>query len=207
MGKLKVFATIIVMVLSFESFSQLTSDKQEIPVYFPQISSGNFKSTEVLDSFLNKWYSEQLFALKEPILFTQQNNNIIVYRLTVLRTFANPYTIRVENSNNEITLFWKECDGSGGYEPGNLIKDKKTKLRNEDWEQIEKYIDKIDFWDLPIEDTNYSPPEDGTAGLIEAVKNRKYHITTYWDPMKVNISKLFHFLVSKTDINYKEQRD
>ena len=204
---MKVLITIFLAILSFDCFSQLTNEEQEIPAYFPQISNSTSESKEVLDSFLCKWYSKQLFALKEPVLSAQRDKNKIAYRLTILRTFANPYTIRVENDSDKITLYWKECDGSGGYEPGNLIKDKKINLTVGDWGEIEKYIDEINFWNLAIEDKSYDSPPDGTAGLIEGLKNGKYHIITYWNPDKVDVSKLFQFLVDKTDIDYKKQRD
>ena len=207
MKKTKVSIAIVLAILFLDCFSQLTNEKQEFPAYFPQIEASSFESKEVLDSFLCKWYSKQLFALKEPILFTDQDRNKVVYRLTVLRTFANPYSIRVENADNEIILYWKECDGSGGYEPGSLIKDKEVKLSVKDWKEINKYIDEIEFWDLPTEDNSNDSPPDGTTGIIEGLKNGEYHIVTHWNPENVDISKLFQFLIEKTDIDYKRKRD
>ncbi len=202
MEKLKIILTLVLTILFLSCSSQTANEKKEFPDYFPRIDG-----KDMIDSFLCKWYSEQLFALKEPILCNQRDKNKVVYRLTVLRTFANPYSIRVENTGTEVTLCWKECDGSGGYEPGNLIEDKKIRLSIEDWTEIEKYIDEINFWNLPIEDNSYDSPPDGTTGLIEGFNYGKYHIITHWNPEKVDISRLFQFLVSKTDIDYKKQRD
>jgi hypothetical protein len=194
---------IATILFSFSCFSQTSKDK--VPNYFPIENSDNI-SNRVLDSFLNTWYSKQLFALGEPILFSRQNGKHSVYRLTILRTFANPYTIRIENCNDTIMLYWKECDGSGGYEPGRLIKDKRRALTIEDWKIFENYLTEIDFWNLPlvVEDELV---KDDTSEILEGLKTNEYHVITKWDQKKVDISKIFIFLIELTDIEFKQLRD
>ena len=194
-------------LISSSCYSQTKSAEIEIPFYFPVTKNSNLDNNVKLDSFLNSWYSKQLFALKEPILFSGQVADKLVYRMTVLRTFANPYTMRIENNNDTITLYWKECDGSGGYEPGNLIKDKKISLAIEDWTTIEKYIAEIDFWNLPTQDETVDSPPDGTTGIIEGKKGSQYNMITNWNPEKVDVLNMFNFLINLTDIDFKKQRD
>ncbi len=207
MDRFRIGILIIVTLISSSCFSQTKLGESEIPFYFPVEKNSNSDNNVKLDSFLNTWYSKQLFALNEPILFSGQVADKSVYRMTVLRTFANPYTIRIENNNDTITLYWKECDGSGGYEPGNLIKHKKIRLTIEDWNTIEKYIAEIDFWNLPTLDKAEDSPPDGTTWLIEGLKASRYNVITMRNPKKVDVSKIFSFLVNLTDINYKKQRD
>jgi hypothetical protein len=198
---------IMTTLISSSCFSQTTKEKMVIPNYFPIQRSGNIDSNEVLDSFLNFWYSKQLFALNEPILFSGQSGEKAIFRMTILRTFANPYTIRIENSNDSIFLYWKECDGSGGYEPGELIKDKKKTLSIEQWITFDNYMTDIDFWNLPLVEETDELPVDGTTGIFEGLNGGKYHMTTKWNHEKVDFSKCFLFLVGQTDIEYKVQRD
>lgn len=194
-------------LISSSCFSQTKTRENEIPFYFPIEKNSNLDNNVKLDKFLNTWYSEQLFALNEPILFSGQVADKSAYRMTVLRTFANPFTMRIENDNDTITLYWKECDGSGGYEPGNLIKDKKVRLTIEDWKTIEKYIAEIDFWNLPTLDKDEDSPPDGTTWVLEGLKAGRYNVITMWNPEKVDVFKIFSFLVNLTDIDYKKKRD
>jgi len=207
MDRFRIGILIIMTLISSSCFSQIISGEVKIPFYFPVEKNSNLDNNVKLDSFLNSWYSKQLFALNEPILFSGQVADKRVYRMTVLRTYANPYTMRIENDHDTISFYWKECDGSGGYEPGNLIKDKKIRLTIEDWETIEKYIAEIDFWNLPTLDKDEDSPPDGTTWIIEGLKPSRYNVITMWNPKKVDVSKIFSFLVNLTDIDYKIQRD
>ena len=205
MDRFRIGILIIMTLISLSCFSQTKSGEIEIPLYFPVEKNSILYDNLNPVSFLNICYSKHLFALHEPILFSGQFADKSIYRMTVLRTFANPYAIRIENNIDTITLYWKECDGSGGYEPGNLIKDKKIRLTINDWKTIEKCIAKIDLGDLPKLDNEEDPPPDGTSWAIEELKEGRYKVFTTWNPKKV--SKIFNFLVNLTDIDYTKQRD
>lgn len=79
------------------------------------------------DTFVVNWYSEQLYAMEEPLLFNKTMDKE-VFRFTWLRTFDNPISIRIEKHKDKYRLFWKLCDGAGGYVPGDLKIDKSKKI-------------------------------------------------------------------------------
>jgi hypothetical protein len=68
----------------------------------------NWKDTtrDAVDTFLNRWYSHMLFALKEPVLKDFAGDKEI-YRFTWLRTFNHPAVIRLEKQRNIVGCFLK----------------------------------------------------------------------------------------------------
>src|SRR5690606_3456867 len=111
---------------------------------FPEL---NIKRTKTEDGFkmvttiiedtfnedVSNWYSQHLYAMKEPLLFNGETKKEI-YRFTWLRTFHNPIAIRIERINSQYYLYWKRLSGAGGYEPGNLIEEKSRELTKLEWQ-------------------------------------------------------------------------
>ena len=135
----------------------------------------NFKGVESALFRIN-WYSQHLTALDEPMLSDSLPTK--VFRFTYLRTFHNPIVIGLANSNDTITIYWKVCDGAGGYAPGNLVEDKSKKLTLKEWEDFTEKINAIKFWDLPS--TNNSMGCDGSQWILEGKTLGKYHVVDRW---------------------------
>jgi len=138
----------------------------------------NMKSWAI---FHNRWYSEHLFAMKEPILFVQ-NNHKEIYRFAWLRSFDEPIAIRVEKSEEGIFLFVKVCDGKGGYEPGKLTVNQKIRLTKKKWKKFSEALTKYDFWSTsPIEKTNVLIC-DGARWILEGKSKKGYHVVDRHSP-------------------------
>jgi hypothetical protein len=172
--------------------------KDSTTLYFPLNS---WKDTSVLTSFLNKWFSAQLFALKEPIIYSDKSQDEI-YRFTWLRTFHHPVAIRIEKHNGNYTLYWKLSNGAGGYKPGVLVIDKQKTLDKETWEVFINKLDQSDFWNLVTNHTDSGM--DGSEWILEGKSANKYHVVDRWTPDKR--SKYYEccdFLLNLTDIEIK----
>jgi len=169
--------------------------------YFPsKLLGGN---DQWLDSFSNKWYSEQLFAMREPIIFSDKSNKEI-YRFTWLRTFDNPIAIRIEKQDSTYLLFWKVCNGAGGYEPGQLTTDKQKIIDKQTWDKFKNKLSDINFWNLPTKEKDIMGT-DGSQWILEGKKGNKYHAVDRWSPSEK--SKYFQccdFLIGLTDLNIKD---
>ncbi len=164
--------------------------------YFP----GDF------NDFGNKWYSKYLFYLKEPVLFKDTSSDEI-YRFTWLRTFHHPICIRFVKQNNTYTLYWKESNGAGGYEPGVIIINKKMNVDRKTWETFSEKIKESNFWNLPTDDDDLLGL-DGSQWILEGRSTNQYHVVDRWTPN--NASSYYHccdFLINLTDliINEKEK--
>lgn len=146
-------------------------------------------------SFHLDWYSKQLIALKEPVLNDPSSTK--VFRFTWLRSFHNPIAIRLENKKDHITLYWKACDGKGGYDSGKLVTDKKKKLSLKEWTQFQQKIDSIDFWNIPTTDNSVFGV-DGARWILEGKESGKYHVVDRWEGR--NIKQICLDLLKMTDL-------
>ena len=168
--------------------------------YFPSKLLGG--DDQWLDSFLNKWYSEQLFAMREPIIFSDKSNKEI-YRFTWLRTFDNPIAIRIEKQDSTYLLFWKVCNGAGGYEPGQLTENKQKTIDKETWDKFKSKLNDINFWNLPTKE-NEIMGTDGSQWILEGKKDSKYHTVDRWSPSeKGKYYQCCDFLIGLTDLKIK----
>jgi len=167
--------------------------------YFP----AGANDTLHLNTFEVKWFSEQLAALEEPVIFND-STGFEGYRFTWLRTFHNPIAIRIEKQGDEYWLFWKKCDGAGGYAPGEIITDRKRKIEIKDWAAFQKKVDSIDFWKMPARIRNYG--NDGAEWILEGRVNGTYHVVDRWSPDSANAYfRCCYFLVQLTRMKIRER--
>lgn len=152
--------------------------------------------------FVNNWYSSQLRAMSEPILYKDYSAEHS-YRFTWLRTFHHPIAVRINNKNGQIVLTWKECDGAGGYEPGKIIVNKQKKLSVNEWKEFQRMISKIDFWNMPST-LDEIPGNDGSQWILEGIKEGEYHVVDRWTPRGSDYAKSCEFLLNLTDLKSNE---
>ncbi len=204
--------------------STIQVDKNNVPInenefYFPldlfpvvdvemkQDSTGAWIMTPkiiegIQDTFVVRWYSKHLFAMKEPLLFNKKMNKE-VYRFTWLRTFNNPVVVRIENIGDKYKLFWKLSDGAGGYEPGNLKINKSVEINPEKWRIFKSKLDSLDYWNMSL--GRMSIGSDGSEWILEGVNNEKYKVVTIWTPSKGKFYDACNYLLSLTDLEINEK--
>ena len=178
----------------------------EVDVDMEQDSTGTWVMSPkiiegVQDTFVVRWYSEHLYAMKEPLLFNK-NLNKEVYRFTWLRTFHNPIAIRIENTGKNYKLTWKLCDGAGGYEPGKLTINKSVEINPEKWDMFKSKLDSLDYWNMNL--GRMSIGTDGAEWILEGVNKEKYNVVTIWSPSKGNFYDACNYLLSLTDLEINE---
>jgi len=188
--------------------NELVNDSLFIPsdssqFYFPLEA---FRDTSIYvghDTFVNTWYSKHLFAMGEPIIFLDTSQKEI-YRFTWLRTFHNPITIRIEKEGIKYMVFWKLCNGAGGYEPGKLMINKQKEIDKTIWDEFQNHINQIDFWHLLTNDNDFG--EDGSQWILEGKNINHYHVVDRWTP---NVESYYYqccdFLIRLTDIESKDK--
>jgi len=198
---MKYLLLIILIVASCFNMIGMTpidhSNKKDAKIYFPPNTLNN--------SFIEEWYSRQLSAMKEPILINDTSTDE-VYRFTWLRTFDNPITIRIERNNDSYSISWKQCDGDGGYHPGELIVDNKLKLEKQSWELFLIKLNKIDFWNLPTIKNN-ELGLDGSQWILEGRSGNIYHVVDRWTPRKESqYYQCCDLLISLTELEIDNER-
>jgi hypothetical protein len=142
------------------------------------VSDSEFKVSGVESALFHiDWYATYLKALEEPILSDSLTTSI--YRFTWLRSFHNPIVIGIENKHDSITLYWKVCDGEGGYEPSEIVENKSKVLSIKEWNDIEASINSINFWNIQTTKSGI-PRTDGAQWILEGKKLGKYHVVDRW---------------------------
>ncbi|MBL7905636.1 MAG: hypothetical protein JNL22_11495 [Bacteroidales bacterium] len=190
-----------------------TVDSLNVPTnstwYFPLTSflelKNNWQSDYSVDiihqvsmaKFVLGWYSGQLFALKEPLVYNQTNRTI--YRFTWLRTFHEPVAIRLEKTDNSYTLYWKQTSGAGGYDPGELTVNSSKQLTKEQWDKLISLLKSADFWNMTTKSKD-DMGNDGSQWIIEGIENGKYHVVDRWTPRNNNFQKCGQYLIELTDL-------
>jgi hypothetical protein len=124
-----------------------------------------------------------LRALKEePLPPKTRDKKSEIYRFTCLRTFHNPFSVRIDVvKGGKGILTRKLTSGKGGYEPGSLKEKQSMDLSSAAIETLQDLIDKISFWKLPTTRTDVAGL-DGSQWIVEAVKNGRYHVVDRWSP-------------------------
>lgn len=142
------------------------------------VSDTEFKVSGVESALFHiNWYSFHLNALEEPVL--SDTLPIKVFRFTWVRTFHNPIVIGLENNNDSIILYWKVCDGAGGYEPGKITENKSKVLTIKEWTDFVSSINSINFWNLPTTQSGILGT-DGAQWILEGKELGKYHVVDRW---------------------------
>lgn len=171
--------------------------------YFPVTTRIDSNKCIGFDSFTNEWYSKHLRAMNESILFEGKLNKE-VFRFTWLRTFHNPIIIRIEKENDSVNLFYKMTNGAGGYEPGEIVIDKRKKLTLIDWGKFVYLVDSCRFWStMPCE--KLMEGLDGSQWILEGATNDFYQVIDKWTPRKGPYYDCCNFLIELTDIKIKKK--
>lgn len=165
--------------------------------YFP-LSVFQDSSSIGNDTFIDRWYSEYLFTMREPIIFMDKSQNEI-YRFTWLRTFHNPVAIRIEKQGDTYLLFWKLCNGQGGYDPGQLTVNEQKTIDKATWDEFKNKLNQIDFWHLKTIEKVLGA--DGSQWVLEGKTPTQYHVVDRWAPnKKSNYYQCCDFLIGLTNL-------
>jgi len=176
---------------------ELKEDRKNSLIIIPKLIPNS------IDSFDLKWFSEFLFAMKEPLLFNKKIKKEI-FRFTWLRSFDQPIVIRIEKDSNNVALYWKITDGAGGYKPGSLIQNMNIDVTMNDWRQFIKLTKLLDFWNFQRKS---SFGTDGAEWILEGVNDNKYYATSCWSPFEnEEFYKTCIFLVKLTGIKIEKDK-
>ena len=183
-----------------------TTMSYELPdLYIPTDSTKFYFPNSVFnkfDNFCNIWYSKHLFAMREPILFSDSSQTE-TYRFVWLRTFHNPIAIRIEKQQEIYLLTWKLCNGAGGYEPGQLTMAKQKQIDEITWENFKTLLNQIDFWNMDTEVETMGL--DGSQWILEGKDADKYHVVDRWTPRGGAYYQCCDFLIGLTDLTFKKK--
>lgn len=134
----------------------------------------------------NKYYEEQLQALKENPIGTLRSEGVTQsYRLVWLRTFHHPVVVRIDVlSDGTGRVYVKETSGQGGYEPGKLIKNDARKLTVKETQWFLDRMRESGFWELPLSEKQAENEIvlDAATWVVEGMTGEQYHVLERYAP-------------------------
>jgi hypothetical protein len=174
----------------------LPKDIQEVPLLlscesesFPGISEKIKEIKKSESSYFSKnswqgykrddWYGSFLKAMNQDSLLNITDDSE-VYRFLWLRTFHHPLVVAIKRKDGLTTLSTVETNGAGGYEPREIIKSKTFQLKDDEYCNFIRLLNKSDFWEMTS--NKGISGTDGAQWIMEGVKNGRYHITERWSP-------------------------
>lgn len=117
--------------------------------------------------------SEFLDQINEPVIENLKEG--MSFRLEWIRTFNNQIVIRLNSTNEMITVTWKRTDGYGGFYIGELVENETRTLSKEDFNEFLSLIEKINFWEVPTS-LDRGPINDGSYMTLEGIADGKHHV-------------------------------
>ncbi len=130
-------------------------------------------------------YAKVLRAMEEQPLHTGTTKGT-VYRLTILPSWGNPVTIRLNVIEGKATIEGKRLDGQGGYELGKLIEKGLAPVSAETLATFEQLFATLNFEKQATRDPTVG--FDGSTYVLEQVAEGRYHVIVRWTPTS-NTSK------------------
>ena len=155
----------------------------------------------ILSDFTRDWYSRQLAAAREPSLYRvsrmRRPAGAATLRLTWLRSFHPPVTIRIETADpHRQRLVAKQMSGAGGYDPGHVAKTLDRPLTADESARLRAMLARTRVFDLARD-----PCDGGTDGaqwIFESVDAGGYHYFDVWTPRTGPANELGRFLMGLT---------
>ncbi len=146
------------------------------------------------DEIKSRWYAEQLKALGEPDFETFKNSaEEEAYRFIWLRTFHNPVAVRVVvKKSNQSVLYLKVTNGAGGYEPGEIIKEKEIELGGNQIDDLRRIVKSNKFWEEKQFD---EIGLDGAQWIVEVKCGGDYHYVDEWSPKGGSVRNIGLYLL------------
>lgn len=135
-------------------------------------------------SFWTTPYLEHLWAMSEDSLWQASiNPHLHAYRFLWLRTFHAPIVVRLNvDSDGKLLLTSKITSGLGGYRPGEVIYRDEIEIDQMQMELFLRLLESINFWQMPLEETDGAVGLDGAQWVLEAVTGGKYKMVNRWSP-------------------------
>jgi len=131
------------------------------------------------------FYSEILESMGEQALWTMSGDvNAVSYRFTYIRSKDEPVVLRLDSTKAGYVLSIKQGDSA---RLSKLKVDQKKNLTNEQWDDFVNLFNALDFWEQPTVGAVEIERDllDGSAWILEAVENGRYHFIRRLSPGEV----------------------
>ena len=114
----------------------------------------------------------------EPSLedLAPRDRDATAYQLCWNPTFHHPVFVRIDRMGGAVWLYAKVLDGKGGYDPGQVAIERRFPLDAEQWNHLDRLVERAGFWELATRSKADESAIDGVSLVLEGVEEGKYHV-------------------------------
>ena len=95
----------------------------------------------------------------------------------------HPVCVRIATTGGGTKLQLNSLDGKGGYEPGRVAIDRNITLGDEDWKNLDRYLEQASFWTMSTPQADDGGIScDGDQLVVEGIRGGTYHVVDRWMP-------------------------
>ena len=176
---MRVLVAVVVLCLAI-GLAAPAARAESAEQYFPSgtwWSPGSKWSQEKSDAVYQDWFGSQLAAMQEAPLWTATKADASgdVIRLLFSPTFLRPSVLRLTKAGTGDYLYdFRQSDGAGGYDPGQLVVQDQGRLTRDQADQFEGLLAEVqpltldpDVTGKPDADGNSWVCFDGTDTVLE----------------------------------------
>ena len=152
-----------------------------------------FDKNDEDDDYIQRKYAGHLHAMKEKPIYDTNTPDLTIYRFLYLKSFSIPIMIKVTDKQNENKLRAIIPSGLRSVREKEINKT----LNDKEIQEIEKYIDKMNFWNLNTTNDSRRPVPDESRGIFEIYdKSNKYHVIDRLSPGYKEDTKIYAELIN-----------
>jgi len=158
--------------------------------YFPE--GYDRSEPDEVGEIIADWHLRFLRGMGEPAL-SSCPPGVETYRFLWLRSFHDPYVVRVERRGEGVMrIVAKRGSGAGGYETGDVTVIAERELTAGEWEALSRAID-AHFWPEPPAPSQEGLPApgritleelhiDGAEWVLEGCRGGVHRVVRLWSP-------------------------
>jgi hypothetical protein len=166
--------------------------------YFPE--GALYPSQAKIDVLLRDWFSKYLRAMKEPSLSCGTRTEGYVYRFLWLRSSHHPIAMRVEKTGSSVLFTAVESDGTGGHEPGRIVKRiERRALSQAEQDQFSQKLREVKLWEMPKNKDMFGS-NGGAQWIMEGAEGGRYQVVERCSPAPGAYRDLGFLLIAFTGI-------
>jgi hypothetical protein len=204
---------VVLIVAAFAAFI-LPVAAQHSTTSTATLDSGHsyFPDTELSDNPLMSGmelerFSRTLRDLNEPsLLALAQDKSVTVYRFLLLRSFHQPFSVRLMvAANGTASLSGIYIRPGYGYGPALTVNRETLNITPPDVQTFESLLDKADFWSLGPGRACITC-RDGSDWLLEGVQGGRYHVVLRWSPKDGPFREACERLMKLSGVDYSADR-
>lgn len=165
--------------------------------YFPQYSfldtinihNANSQDTSFYEDRVlrasedNSNFSIYLRGFKEPLVYGRKDSTEI-YRFLWMRSFDEPFVIRMEKTKEEQYVIVKKKNGISGGQLGEIVMNDTIPLSESQWADFVDVLNESDFWETPSIEKTEQLINDGAYWIVEGRLHDKYHVVYRHSPSR-----------------------